>query len=108
LPPPTRLSPRALNSTPAMSPDQPGPVNERISGVPSSRIRSPTRMIPPQEDHADELDVSHHSCIDGRGIVPFDADRPMYSLGSVQGFVASCRPSSRVSQLALRSPMRAP
>ena len=32
----------ALNSTPAMSPDQPGPVNERISGVPSSRIRSPT------------------------------------------------------------------
>jgi hypothetical protein len=37
-----------------MSPDQPGPVNERISGVPSSRIRSPTRTIPPQEDQADE------------------------------------------------------
>ena len=53
-----------------MPPDQPGPVNERISGVPSSRIRSPTRMIPAQEDHADELDVSHHSCIDGRRIVP--------------------------------------
>ena len=52
-----------------MSPDQPGPVNERISGVPSSRIRSPTRMITPQEDLADELDVSHHSCIDGREIV---------------------------------------
>ena len=44
----------------------------------------------------------------GRGIVPFDADLPMYSLASVQGSVASCRPSSRVSQLALRSPMRAP
>jgi len=39
-------------------------------------------MIPPQEDHADELDVSHHSCIDGRGIVAFDADLPMYSLAS--------------------------
>jgi hypothetical protein len=91
-----------------MSPDESGPVYERISGVPSSRIRSPTRMIPPHEDHADELDVSHHSCIDGRGIVPFDADLPMYSLASVQGSVASCRPSSRVSCLALRSPMRAP
>jgi hypothetical protein len=34
-------------------------------------------MIPPQEDHADELDVSHHSRIDGRGIVPFDADLPV-------------------------------
>ena len=33
---------------------------------------------------------------------------PVYSLGSVQGSVASFRPSSRVSQLALRSPMRAP
>ena len=38
-----------------------------------------------QEDHADELDVSHHSCIDGRRIVPFNADLPMYSLASVQG-----------------------
>jgi hypothetical protein len=82
-----------------------GPVNERISGVPSSHIRSPTRMIPPEEDHADELDVSHHSCIDGRGIVPFDADLPMYSLGSVRGSVTSCRPTSRTSHLALRSPM---
>ena len=45
-------------------------------------------MIPPQEDHADELDVSDH--IDGRWIVPFDADLPVYSLGSVQGSVASC------------------
>jgi hypothetical protein len=27
-------------------------------------------MIPAQEDHADEMDVSHHSCIDGRRIVP--------------------------------------
>jgi hypothetical protein len=59
-------------------------------------------MIPTQEDHADELDVSHHSCIDSRGIVPFDADLPMYSRGSVLGSVASCRPSSRVSHLALR------
>ena len=50
----TRLSPRPLNSTPAMSPDQPDPVNERISGVPPRRIRSPTRTIPPQEDRADE------------------------------------------------------
>jgi hypothetical protein len=49
-------------------------------------------MIPPQEDHADELDVSHHSCIDGRWIVPFDADLPMYSLASVQESVASCCP----------------
>ena len=66
LPPPTRLSPRALNSTPAMSPDQPDPVGRRISGVRPSRIRSPTRIIPPQEDHADELDVSsHHGRIDG-------------------------------------------
>ena len=31
-----------------MSPNQPGPVNESISGDPSSRIRSPTRMIPAQ------------------------------------------------------------
>jgi hypothetical protein len=65
-------------------------------------------MIPAQEDHADELDISHHSRIDGRRIVPFDGDLPVYPLGSVQGSVASCRPSSRVSHLALRSPMRAP
>jgi hypothetical protein len=89
-----------------MSPDQPDPVGRGVSGLRPSRIRSPTRVIPPQEDHADELDVSHH--IDGRGIVPFDADLPKYSLASVQGSVASCRPSSRVTHLALRSPMRAP
>jgi hypothetical protein len=55
-------------------------------------------MIPPQEDHADELDVSHH--IDGRRPVPFNADLSVYSLGSVQGSVASCRQgcSSRDTQ----------
>jgi hypothetical protein len=81
-----------LNSTPATSPDQPDPVNERISGAPSSRIRSPTRVILHQKDHADELHISHHSRIDGRRIVPFDGDLLVYSLGSVQGCVASCRP----------------
>jgi hypothetical protein len=91
LPPPTRLSLPPLNSTPAMSPDQPDPVNKRISGVPSSRIKSPTHMIPRQEDHADERHISHHSRIDGRRIVPFEGDLPVYSLASVQGSVASCR-----------------
>ena len=59
-------------------------------------------MIPPQEDHADELDVSHHSRIDGRRIVPFDADLPVYSLGSVQG---PSHPAALVKALALGSPL---
>jgi excisionase family DNA binding protein len=46
-----------------MSPDQPDPVNERLSGVPSSRIKSSARMIPPQEDHADELHFTRREAI---------------------------------------------
>jgi hypothetical protein len=34
-------------------------------------------MIPPQEDHADELDVSHHSCIDGRGNAAWNGRSPV-------------------------------
>ena len=63
-----------------------------VSGVRPRRVRSPTRMIPPQEDHADELDVSSHGRIDGSRPVPFNADLPVYSLCSVQGSVASCCP----------------
>ena len=58
-----------------MSPNQLGPVNESISGDPRGRIRSPTRMIPAQRTIADGLDVSHHSCIDGRAGCPRDAGR---------------------------------
>ena len=74
-----------------------------VSGVRPRRVRSPTRMIPPQEDHADELDVSsHHGRIDGSRPVPFNADLPVYSLCSVQGSVASC---ALVKALAHGSPL---
>jgi excisionase family DNA binding protein len=48
---------------PAMSPDQPDPLGRGVSGLRPSRIRSPTRTITPQEDHADELHFTRREAI---------------------------------------------
>ena len=44
-PPPTTLSPRPVNSTPAMSRDQTDPVLKRTAGVPPRLSRSRARTI---------------------------------------------------------------